>query len=182
MEMNKIFLPTILAATILLAGVFAVMPVEKASTVHTTILANTIELKTIACAETVDMAGGNDDGTFTLDLPAAAGIMLLTDIQLVSGAQPLDANDTLAFTVLVTDATLVTDDAVATIADITFDAAPVEGTAVEMNFINTKVAAADQIVLTVDGTTVGNTSDYTITFWYLAPGNDGDAICTPALL
>ena len=32
--MNKILIPTILAATVLIAGIFAFMPVEKASTIH----------------------------------------------------------------------------------------------------------------------------------------------------
>jgi hypothetical protein len=38
--MKKIAIPTILTATVLLAGMFAFMPVEKATTVHTTISAN----------------------------------------------------------------------------------------------------------------------------------------------
>ena len=38
--MNKIVIPAILAVTILLAGIFAFMPVEDASTVHTTIASN----------------------------------------------------------------------------------------------------------------------------------------------
>ena len=33
--MNKLTIPSILAATVLIAGIFALMPVEKASTVHT---------------------------------------------------------------------------------------------------------------------------------------------------
>ena len=33
--MNKIVIPTILAATVLVAGIFAMMPVQKATTVHT---------------------------------------------------------------------------------------------------------------------------------------------------
>ena len=33
--MNKLTIPSILAATVLIAGIFAFMPVEKASTVHT---------------------------------------------------------------------------------------------------------------------------------------------------
>ena len=35
--MNKLTIPSILAATVLIAGIFAFMPVEKASTVHVTI-------------------------------------------------------------------------------------------------------------------------------------------------
>ena len=39
--MNKIILPTILAATVLIVGVFAFMPIDEASTVHETIIQNT---------------------------------------------------------------------------------------------------------------------------------------------
>jgi len=39
-DMNKIIIPSILVATVLIAGAFALMPVEKASTVHTTIATN----------------------------------------------------------------------------------------------------------------------------------------------
>ena len=38
--MNKVILPTILAATVLIVGVFAFMPIDEASTVHETILLN----------------------------------------------------------------------------------------------------------------------------------------------
>ena len=41
--MNKVVIPAILSVTILIAGIFAFMPVEKAATVHTTILADTAE-------------------------------------------------------------------------------------------------------------------------------------------
>lgn len=37
MVMNKLLIPSILAATILIAGIFAFMPVNKASTVHVTL-------------------------------------------------------------------------------------------------------------------------------------------------
>ena len=35
--MNKIVIPAILAATVLVAGVFAMMPVQKASTIHSSL-------------------------------------------------------------------------------------------------------------------------------------------------
>src|SRR5574341_1816426 len=37
--MKKVVIPTILAATILVAGMFAMMPIQKAATVHTSIIA-----------------------------------------------------------------------------------------------------------------------------------------------
>ena len=42
--MNKIVIPAILAATVLVAGMFAMMPVQKASTVHTSITAAVSDL------------------------------------------------------------------------------------------------------------------------------------------
>ena len=42
--MNKYVIPAILAATVLVAGMFALMPVQKASTVHTAITAAVTDL------------------------------------------------------------------------------------------------------------------------------------------
>ena len=39
--MNKVILPTTLAAAVLILGVFAFMPIDEASTVHETIILNT---------------------------------------------------------------------------------------------------------------------------------------------
>ena len=36
--MNKLLIPTMLTAAILIAGVFALLPIEQASTVHTTVV------------------------------------------------------------------------------------------------------------------------------------------------
>jgi len=54
--MNKITIPAILVATVMVAGAFAFMPVEQASTVHTTILASTG--KQLGGILTVDPDGG----------------------------------------------------------------------------------------------------------------------------
>ena len=45
--MNKLLIPTILTATVLIAGIFAFMPVEQASTVHDTIIDSTTDLRLI---------------------------------------------------------------------------------------------------------------------------------------
>ena len=42
--MYKAMIPCILAVTLLLAGIFSVMPIEKAQTVHTSILAGTSDI------------------------------------------------------------------------------------------------------------------------------------------
>ena len=180
--MTNILLASILGATILLAGVFAVMPVEKASTVHTTILANTIELKVTRCAEVVNMAAGNDDGTFTLNLDDAVSNMAVVDIQLEAGATPFDANDTLTIDELDIDGIRVGTAAAISVAQTIFDLAPLEGDI--KNIIGVGEAdyyANDTVEIAVTGAVATNTSDYTIIFYYLAPGNDADAACDVAL-
>jgi len=66
---TKVTIPALLTITVLVAGIFAFMPVDEVSTVHTTILAATTG---IACAtEAVDMGAEIDDDTilFTFDQP-----------------------------------------------------------------------------------------------------------------
>ena len=41
--MNKLTIPAILVATVMVAGIFAFMPVQQASTVHTTIIASALK-------------------------------------------------------------------------------------------------------------------------------------------
>jgi len=51
--MHKLTIPTILIATVLIAGVFALMPIEKATTVHTTIQGSQLTLfKTLFVTDT----------------------------------------------------------------------------------------------------------------------------------
>lgn len=57
--MRKIIIPTILAATVLIAGIFAFMPVQKASTVHTAIIA--------ALSSTAVGAGGITSASIATD-------------------------------------------------------------------------------------------------------------------
>ena len=58
--MNKLIILSALAATVLIAGIFAFMPVEKASTVHATILANTFTTKILT--GTCETDGDNNNG------------------------------------------------------------------------------------------------------------------------
>ena len=64
--MNKIVIPVILAVTISIAGIFAFMPIDKASTVHTT-LASSTDVTTITNAQF-----NNVDSTFDTDLSSNA--------------------------------------------------------------------------------------------------------------
>ncbi|MGH9922023.1 MAG: hypothetical protein ACRD38_04670, partial [Nitrososphaerales archaeon] len=63
--MKKIVIPTILAATILVAGMFAMMPVQKASTVH-----SSISSSPLALTATIQPAtAAADQATWTIGAP-----------------------------------------------------------------------------------------------------------------
>ncbi|MFY3740050.1 MAG: hypothetical protein HMLIMOIP_000475 [Candidatus Nitrosomirales archaeon] len=83
--MKKIVIPTILAATILVAGMFAMMPVQKASTVHSGLAGVTV-------IELVD--ADNDVGdVYTLN---CAGDAIITGINVFGAGSVTDNDLTLA--------------------------------------------------------------------------------------
>ena len=105
--MNKLTIPTILVATVMVAGIFAFMPVQQASTVHTTIgglnvataddqiigggsadlviLADSATIKDgILCASTVD-ANTNDVNTIEVDVTADGDSLILLDNAAIEG-------------------------------------------------------------------------------------------------
>jgi hypothetical protein len=69
MVMKKIVIPTVLAATIIVAGMFAFMPVQRAATVHSTIT-GAMDIQDIFASQadantvTVDLQLVRQDGTF----------------------------------------------------------------------------------------------------------------------
>ena len=67
--MNKV-IPSILVMTVLVAGIFAFMPVEEATAVHTTIQNTQSTLLVLTATLLPDNAGGDDEtATFTLTNP-----------------------------------------------------------------------------------------------------------------
>jgi len=83
----KVVLPTILVATVIIAGVFAFMPVEKASTVHQTII-DAINAGNTALAIQLleDLGGGHDDlgighSDITAELQDKLKLMNATDTE-----------------------------------------------------------------------------------------------------
>lgn len=74
--MNNLLIPSILAATILVAGMFAFMPIEKATTVHTTIQ-NTVQNTATLTDADWDAADAADDEK-RLTCTAAAIIQEIT--------------------------------------------------------------------------------------------------------
>jgi len=104
--MNKLTIPAILVATVMVAGIFAFMPVEQASTVHTTaagqgfktatvgtadfdagdIVTLTCTLQTLVYEITVDVTGSlaaDNDYDINVDLDGLAGI-LATDADFIA--------------------------------------------------------------------------------------------------
>lgn len=59
--MNRFILPSILLGTVLIAGLFAVLPIEKASTVHTTLQTSIGTLQTIVFTDTDWNDAGSED-------------------------------------------------------------------------------------------------------------------------
>ena len=100
--MNKITIPAILVATVMVAGAFAFMPVEQATTVHTTIQATTVPK-----VFTDNEGAGADDfdvgDIFTLDCTADYSV-----VGIAAFATGTIADEDLTVTI---GGTLVTDDA-----------------------------------------------------------------------
>ena len=125
--MNKIVIPAILGITIIIAGIFAFMPIEKAATVHTTIIADlqgTSALTDTIVKTTLNVA--NTPGTILLD------VQVDQDFTAEIGQ----------FFVTVADATV-------TIQDIRIENAG--GTVVEtIDFVDIAVVVGSQIVFPQD--------------------------------
>ena len=85
--MNKLTIPAILVATVMVAGVFAFMPVEQASTVHTTVIAS---ISASCDAATTTVAAG---GAETFDIDSTNGGAFIIDSIQVSTAGIDDAAD-----------------------------------------------------------------------------------------
>jgi len=67
--MNKITIPVILVATVMVAGAFAFMPVEQATTVHTTIISN-VEDQPRSITVTTDVGAVTQDNEVVVVLDA----------------------------------------------------------------------------------------------------------------
>ena len=67
--MNKLAIPAILVATVMVAGIFAFMPVQQASTVHTTIQDTTANLLELTATGVTPATGATDTATWTINEP-----------------------------------------------------------------------------------------------------------------
>jgi len=82
--MNKVVIPALLTAVVMIAGIFAFMPVNEASTVHTTIFASTRAMITIT-----DITLAENDRIVLID---NAGIGGTADVEITWSAPFFDGN------------------------------------------------------------------------------------------
>ena len=85
--MKKYTIPTILVAVVLVAGMFAFMPVENAATVHTTILANTSEVNVVTDTDV------GDAGTFDIEITGNGSDFCILSLVLFTDDAQVLAND-----------------------------------------------------------------------------------------
>ena len=125
--MHKILIPAILTVTILIAGVFAMAPIQEATTVHTTIIGSTVkvfelgaiaagalaafDVFTIDCNADYQVVGltlDMGDGTYTGDdvSVAVGGDDYIRNVTLAKGG--VDLLDTSSITAISTDDVTVT--------------------------------------------------------------------------
>ena len=111
----KFLIPAILVATVLVAGIFALMPIEQASTVHTTIQGSQMVLTPLTLASTV----AADDNQVQIQCGATAAVdrdRPFTVVTMVLAITQDDAGDNIDYDALEIDGVAVTDTNVATFA------------------------------------------------------------------
>jgi len=124
--MNNKAIPTLLIATIMIAGAFAFMPVEEASTVHATANSSSVQY---AEDLTDRLAAANTDtATITIDAGATDSIFKLDSIIVCINGSNDAGGDVQLSTLVIDGATMVegTDGSALTLTELT-DGAGVDG-------------------------------------------------------
>jgi len=119
--MNKLTIPVILVATVMVAGIFAFMPVQQATTVHTTIIAEVDDILELRSIANTDLTGY--DAAKELTIEGAAGVqfqILAIYLEPGTGGDPLDATDDTSFDAIDIDG--VTIDGFAAVASVDLSA------------------------------------------------------------
>jgi hypothetical protein len=86
-----LIIPTILAATVLLAGFFAFMPIDKATTVHTNIISSTAQPRVLTLAATA--MANNNQIEIACGTPAATNKNLPFVVTMLTLRSTLDGGD-----------------------------------------------------------------------------------------
>ena len=180
--MNKLTIPAILVATVMVAGIFAFMPVEQASTVHDTIQANTVQLVRVT-EISANFPADIDDG---LDMEVASDNPFC--LVALTVETDMDAADALGFSAIQLDDIEITDLNGVTIADATVNDADQNDENVTVDWIDNADALATgvhafcanlEIDFIIDeGGTLVNTEINRITAFVLTTG---DATVTTAI-
>ena len=164
--MNKLTIPAILAATVMVAGIFAFMPVEQASTVHTTSTA-TVSAATIALVAD-EMLEFREISVTDVDFN---GVQAIT----ITGAVATDEFQLLSL--IMVPGTGGTP--VAVTDEINIDGATVDGTALLItNLVDEDITAAGlELISQIDLVTppAGNVIDFEMTGGTVSPA-DGETI------
>ena len=118
--MNKIAIPALLVATVMVAGMFAFAPVEQASTVHTTAASTENSIKYVTVTATCDVTVGDIDDCDQIEIDVDTGdVYRVVSAQMTAtesgGAGTLDivftactqGGDEVATTLLVLDSVAV---------------------------------------------------------------------------
>jgi len=155
--MNKLTIPAILVATVMVAGIFAFMPVEQASTVHTTSALATIEVLTLTDADVTEQTD-----VYTL---ACTGDALVS----IVNVQQLPANDGTT-----PDLTVQFGTTTSGAAGLT---APLDGDAAISLAVITDVAVetGESLTMTIGGTIEGDDGDLDI---FAVVTRAGGTVCT----
>lgn len=91
--MKNYIIPSIVAVAVLLTGVFALLPVENASTVHTTILAGTTQLRAITSVA----AGLDIDDGEEMNITCGGVPFIVKALYIAEDATSVGANDDVEF-------------------------------------------------------------------------------------
>ena len=160
--MIKFYIPILLSVTIVIAGVFAFVPVEQASTVHTTILEGSMNLVTVTATSTA-----NDDD-FIITCPSTSDACLIKEIYVdddLSGSGGIDPGPA---TIDIDG--LGTGEAAFTIASDT-GAESADLVVIALSGV-ANLALGPDAVLRIEMTMAGNGFPYTITVIAEVEGNE----------
>jgi len=174
-------MPTILVATVMVAGIFAFMPVQQASTVHESIQASTAQVDCTTSANILtradDAVGSNEaTDTETVQIRAGGANFILMDIEITMVSDPDDDGDALSFAAGDVNVDgVATPDASWAIADflVAVDDAGEDAKAFPTSFLGVE----DNVIITItedqdDANEIGTQNTYTVTACALVTGNN----------
>ena len=189
MIVRKLAIPAILAATVLVAGIFAFMPIEQASTIHTTVIDDLQTQVITAGPFTVDAEG--DDGDICIDLAANEGEMKIfsafidtTDMegtaQIEITGLELDGDDCDATPSITFDTFAIVAFPIADVGVLPFEDSEILALISSQNAeIPIPVTVSDNVIISIDAV-LGNDGDgYTYTITFVVETSDG---ATPTIL